>query len=259
MSSWVSFLTSNFLEFLTCIISIRLLVLEGDVSPIVDCLLSLTDNTSAEGWLRKSNFPPEGKQQLHFELAQELTELLMANNICLYSQWFAGVTNDVAGDTCSHEFLMLDVELTQFLNAKYQEQVPTTFKVSPLPDKIISKLLELLQQAKPQQMESPQQPMPKVTPTGNDGSSSCMPPNSSTILSLMDSVEENDNAYWDALPSPFEGVITVSPQEAMLSWFRAHVMPPSTTACWLQPSLPPTDPNLRRTLMERLHSFYCIS
>jgi len=103
------------------------------------------DNTSAEGWLRtKSNFPPEGKQQLHFELARELAKLLMANNICLYSQWFTGVTNDVA-DTCSREFLMSDAELTRFLLEKYPEQVLTTFKVSPLPDEIISELLVLLQ------------------------------------------------------------------------------------------------------------------
>ena len=70
--------------------------------PPAACLFSLTDNTSAEGWLQKSNFPPEGEQQLHFELARELAELLMADNFCLYSQWFAGVTNNVA-DTCSRE------------------------------------------------------------------------------------------------------------------------------------------------------------
>ena len=151
---------------------------------------------------------------------------------------------------------MSDAELTSYLLAKYPDQVPKTFKVSPLPDTITSGLLDLLQRAK-RQLESPRQPMPRVTHTGNGGSSSCTPLSSSTIPSSMDSAEESNTAYWDALPSPFGSAITVSPHEAMINWFREHVVPPSTA--WLRPSLPPTDPTLGRTSTARLHSFYSAS
>ena len=50
----------NFLEFLGNVITILLEIYEGRVRP-GDCFLSIGDNTSAAGWLMKSNFSGEDK------------------------------------------------------------------------------------------------------------------------------------------------------------------------------------------------------
>ena len=231
------YFSQNFLEFLGCVVGIKLSLLEDDVPPAA-CLLSLTDNTSAMGWLRKSNFPPDGEQAFHFELARELAELLLQHDVCLYSQWFAGIDNEVA-DFLSRVFGISAADLTRHLLATFPAQVPKTFKVSPLPDSISSELLVWMQRAK-QQMGSPKHPMPKPTPPGSDGFSFWDAPSSSTIPSSPDSPERKSTDCWAALPSPFEQGTTVSPQRAMTSWFRAHVVPPSTV--WRRPSSPPDTP-----------------
>jgi len=48
-------LTLNTLEFLGCITTIWVELLAGRISPL-SCVLSQTDSTSADGWLKKSNF-----------------------------------------------------------------------------------------------------------------------------------------------------------------------------------------------------------
>ena len=45
----------NLLEFLTQVIQVWLDILENRIQP-EDCILALGDNTSAMGWLRRSNF-----------------------------------------------------------------------------------------------------------------------------------------------------------------------------------------------------------
>jgi hypothetical protein len=45
----------NFLEYLACIIGLRLAIHDGEIDR-GDCILILGDNTSSLGWLRKSNF-----------------------------------------------------------------------------------------------------------------------------------------------------------------------------------------------------------
>jgi hypothetical protein len=73
----------NFLEFQACVVGIMLSI-EEDNPAAGYCYLSATDNTSAMGWLRKSNFVSDGDHPAHNRpcpgihqqaLAQSLDEL----------------------------------------------------------------------------------------------------------------------------------------------------------------------------------------
>ena len=78
----------NFLEFLASVIGFLLELTDAQAS---DCFLCETDNTTAEGWLRKSNFEGPDHQH-HLELARGLAEKLMEHDVCLYSQYYPGQT-----------------------------------------------------------------------------------------------------------------------------------------------------------------------
>ena len=65
----------NFLEFLACVVGIMLSIEEDD--PVASyCYLSATDNTSAMGWLRKSNFVSDGNHAVNLGLARKFTSEL---------------------------------------------------------------------------------------------------------------------------------------------------------------------------------------
>jgi hypothetical protein len=69
---------------------------------------------------------------------------MMENKICDYSQWFPGKKNVVA-DSLSRDDDRTDEELTFIYKTFCPEQVPSHFKVVPLPNKIISWLTSVLQ------------------------------------------------------------------------------------------------------------------
>lgn len=58
-SPWIGRHSINFLEFVACATGILLLLFENKIQA-GDCVLSIADNTSAVGWLRKTNFDPKG-------------------------------------------------------------------------------------------------------------------------------------------------------------------------------------------------------
>ena len=67
---------ARFLEFLACVVGIMLSIEEDDPAAGY-CYLSATDNTSAMGWLRKSNFVSDGDHAAHLGLAREFTSELL--------------------------------------------------------------------------------------------------------------------------------------------------------------------------------------
>lgn len=79
----------NSLEFLACVITIWIDVLDNKILP-EDCILSQTDSTSATGWLRKSNFTDAEDSSIHLVTARQLATIIIDSNACLYSQWFPG-------------------------------------------------------------------------------------------------------------------------------------------------------------------------
>jgi hypothetical protein len=244
----------NFLEFLACVVGVLLSVHDGELDA-GDCILCATDNTSAAGWLRRSNFADDDDHAAHFGLARSLAEVTLHEQLCLYSQWFPGIENDVA-DLLSRDFVMSDAEITHFISQKYHSQVPASFNVSPLPEKITS-IISYWVQLQPQPMASPPAPIRKPTPPGSDGSSSFATQTSPTTSSSTRSTEERSTGSSAHSLSPCARANTASPLEDMITWLRIHAKPPSRV--WLRPSSQNYGPTPDSTLMENLLSFYNVS
>ena len=88
------------LEFVAAVIGPWIDILEHKL-PRMACSLSMTDSTTTNGWLRKSNFDDcdaqenAAQNQCKLELARKYASLLLDNDIKDYSQWFPGEDNDV--------------------------------------------------------------------------------------------------------------------------------------------------------------------
>jgi len=167
----------NFLEFLACLVG-NMLSIEEDDPAAGYCYLSATDNTSAMGWLRKSNFVSDGNHAAHLGLAREFISEILRRASMSYSQWFAGEGNWVA-DLLSRDLVSSDHEITTIINSHFPSQVPKNFKVSPLPAKI-SFLLSYWVQLRTLPRRSPAKRTAKPTPPGDGGSRSSSRRTSST-------------------------------------------------------------------------------
>jgi hypothetical protein len=246
----------NFLEYLACIIGLRLAIHDGEIDR-GDCILILGDNTSSLGWLRKSNFAPDGERAVHLALARSVAEATLEQGVCLYTQWFPGKDNWVA-DLLSRYFQLSHQKLTEFIlsNAPYSQQVPANFKVRPLPKEITSEIYFWLRQAPPRKASQPLPPR-SPTPHGSAGSSSSTPSDCPTTPSSTTSIAANATDSWVPSPNPCATAPTANPQKDILNWLRAHALPPSTA--WLRPSKPLKTTTPGSTVTERLHSFYNVS
>jgi hypothetical protein len=112
-----------------------------------DCVLSITDSTTAEGWLKKSNFTELGECPIQASVQIEATHkqatLFMLLGFKSYSQWLKGIRNEVS-DTLSHDNDRSDNKLTHTIKTFCPSQVPSHFKIQQLPNKITSWLTALL-------------------------------------------------------------------------------------------------------------------
>ena len=99
----------------------------------------MADSMTAEGWMRKSNFEEVGEDPVQAtvcaDAACQHARLFMDSEIKGYSQWFVGKMNNVA-DTLSWDWHQDDNELTSILRIHFPQQMPTHFKISPLPNEI---------------------------------------------------------------------------------------------------------------------------
>jgi len=99
----------NSLEFIACMITIWVDVINNIIIQ-EDCLLSQTDSTTANGWLRESNFSDSGDKVAQLTTARQLAKLVINSKSCLCSQWFAGVENIY----CLMLYPMIFTYLTKF-------------------------------------------------------------------------------------------------------------------------------------------------
>jgi hypothetical protein len=136
---------NNLLEFLAAIITIWLQLLDSTTQPL-PCLLALTDNSSAVGWLHKANIDEAQNKALHIA-SRKLATLVIEADCCLYSQHFKGAYNNVA-DALSRHNNLTDHALTSFILSHFPNQVPVTFVIDPLPPSITSWMTWLLQKNK---------------------------------------------------------------------------------------------------------------
>ena len=127
----------NLLEFIASIIAIWLEIIEENK---VDKLkhekyLAMTDNSSAVGWLYKSNFNPK-LQPGHDTAARKLAVLLMEAEASIESQHIRGVHNVVA-DSLSRDHHINKTHLAFILKSLFPSQAPQNLEISEtLPSEI---------------------------------------------------------------------------------------------------------------------------
>ncbi len=140
---WAS---NNLLEHLAAIITPCVNILTGWLKD-GGCALSMTDNTTSEGWLKKTNFIEDGEEPIQatiwLEVAHHHATNYLLGGIQEYSQWFRGTDNNVA-DALSRDNDRSDDELTNILRTHCHSQLPQHFKNFLLLNKITSWLTLLL-------------------------------------------------------------------------------------------------------------------
>jgi hypothetical protein len=97
--------SNNLLEHIAMIITTWVEVLAGRIKR-EDCVLSMTDSSTFEGWTRKSNFkidPVDAdcdfdpiEAEVRTDICRHFAELNLDNKFCHYTVWFKGEDNDVS-------------------------------------------------------------------------------------------------------------------------------------------------------------------
>jgi hypothetical protein len=100
----------------------------------------MTNSTTAEGWLRKSNFTKLGEDPIQaivrIKAARMQATLFISLRLKSYSQWFEGKKNEVS-DALSRKYDRSNHELTPIIKLSCPTQVPSHFEIQQLPNKII--------------------------------------------------------------------------------------------------------------------------
>jgi hypothetical protein len=87
------------LKFLAAIITPWTNISNRRLSP-KDCAFFMTDSTTAEGWMKKSNFVKPNNNPIqvtaHVDVVRKHASIFMNEDVKGYSQWFAKKSNNVA-------------------------------------------------------------------------------------------------------------------------------------------------------------------
>jgi hypothetical protein len=114
-----------------------------------DCLLAFGDSTTAMGWIHKSKYRADNESnesaEARLTIARKLANIILDNNLKLYSQWFAGSKNEVADFLSREGKLLTDEQLMNTLFSKFNQQIPKNCSISVLKPKIISFFSAMLQ------------------------------------------------------------------------------------------------------------------
>ena len=105
--------------------------------------LAFTDNSSALGWLYKASFHPATKNH-HDKIARYFARFMMKNEHSLYASHIPGVCNEVA-DALSRRFDLNDKNLTDSLISSFPDEVPQSFEIVQMPQKITSWIVSILE------------------------------------------------------------------------------------------------------------------
>jgi hypothetical protein len=136
---------NNLLEFVASLISVWMAITKNYTEKET-CFLALGDNSSAVGWLHKSNVDETKNLPLHIA-AHKYAEILLEADCCLYSQHISGTNNNVA-DALSRRFDLTDKALSSFICSSYTLQVPNKLKIYSLPPEISSWVTSWLQKCR---------------------------------------------------------------------------------------------------------------
>ena len=245
--------TNNLLEHLASVISPWIDILNGRLQT-GNCALSMTDSSTSEGWLRKTNFKEDDEEpiqaSIRIEVARTHAKQYMDIGLREYSQWFPGNENNVA-DALSREIDLTDDELTNLLRLRFPSQMPPHFKIVPLPNEIVSWLISLLQKL-PVKEQLREKHMKSNLELGADGTPTVNQSALSTTCFSMDSSDINGSKSSEPLPwlSAKDGSLN----ELMGPWLVNQSKIPSTL--WQRPSGRTDSGTQPGTKILKLRSFY---
>ena len=247
--------TLNCLEFLAAVIGPWIDHIEGNL-PTLSCVLSGTDSTTAEGWLRKSNFVSHGEKDddvaVKLATARKLADMLIETNTMLHSQWFQGKRNPEA-DSLSRDTDLSDADLTKLLLSSPECQLPSNFRIAPLPNEIASWIVSHARTLPVRKQL--QRPLPRSTLSrGAAGLSSCSSSGPGTTSSSTRHHPETEQSFSAPLPTPsdrpaFRG-------QSFRDWLRRQSEMPSHVCARPLPAQPAQGPRQGKTTSASLHSFY---
>jgi len=193
--------SNNLLEHLASFISPWVDILAGRLNR-EDCVLSMTDSTTAEGWLRKSNFTELGEDPIQasvrIKAARKQATLFMSLGLKSYSQWFEGKRNQVS-DALSRDNDRSDEDLTLIIKSSCPTQVPSHFEIQQLPSEIISWLTALLLKLPVKEQLREVHTKSKLG-HGAAGKNTCNPSDSKTTTTSRTSHESNGTPSLEHLP-----------------------------------------------------------
>jgi len=188
----------------------------------------MTDSTTSEGWLRKSNFIEEGEDPIQATIRIEVAHLhsthYLSNKIREYSQWFRGADNNVA-DALSRDNDRIDGELTQILCSHCSSQLPQHFEIVTLPNEIVSWLTSLLLWLPAKQQLAETHSTTKLG-RGTATQSTANPSDSETTFSSKTCPEPTESKSSEV--SPWLCIKDDFLDHVMLPWLKAQSQIPST-------------------------------
>jgi hypothetical protein len=246
--------SNNFLEFIAAIITPWIDIIAGRIGS-GDCALSMTDSTTAEGWMHKTNFRScdDDQEQVDAKItvARKFALEFTKHGIKSYSQWFPGKENIVA-DALSRDDDRTDDELTSILFRFAPEQTPPNFRIVPLPSEIASWLTLLLSTLPVKEQYKEVHTRTRLG-RGVAGSNTALQSDYMTLTST-DSIDTNGSSSW--APSPWLCARDDSPATTV-NWLKEQSEVPFPM--WYRPSGRMDGRTQQRTKIWSLASFYTVS
>jgi len=178
---------------------------------------------------------------VRIHVAREHARRYMNLGIRDYSQWFPGIENNVA-DSLSRDMHLSDETLVSLLRTTFPTQVPSHFKIVPLPNEIVSWLTSLLLQL-PVKEQFKEEHMPTKLDHGHDGPTTSHPSDLEPIPSWKASPERIEPSSSAPLAQPSERDDFL--EHLQLPWLLRQSAAPSIT--WSRPSGVKADQTLLAT------------
>ena len=247
--------TLNMLEFVASTIGPWIDLIEQNLPPL-SCILSMSDSTTSNGWLKKSNFNDDDEEEeaahlgCKLELARAHSTRLFQNDIKEYGQWFAGNLNNVS-DCLSRDFHLNDTDITHLLFSCVPHQLPPSFAIAPLPQEIVSFLYAWLLKMPAKKPSQERRTRSGLRP-GDDGSSSSKPSNATKNHTSNPSSLPTEQNLSVVLPRPSETPNIL--HRLTTSWLQEQSVLPWTM--WLRPSGTTSSLIRDSTRTVSLHAFY---
>jgi hypothetical protein len=204
---------NNVLEFLAMAVTIWIVILDCTARGLTDeCILSLGDNTSAIGWIfRSTRLPPDSPYYAPVQLiARKVALLVTESRQGLCSQHLKGGNNFIA-DWLSFTTQTRDAKknpvafdeptddiLTDRFHSSFPQLIPQHFRISPLPDEILSFVEQVLRTTESSMIRSSRKRMRTATEPGAVGLDSVTTSASWTRSSLT---FPNRNENYSSVPS----------------------------------------------------------